>query len=62
MKNKKKKFDAVEMKRNAQKHLYEETKKMTSEEELVFYRNRAKSGSLAEFWKQIQLKPTKKAI
>lgn len=60
--NKKKKFDAVEMKRQAQTQLNEETKGMSPKETQEFYKHRAESGPLAKFWKSIQPKSSKKAV
>ncbi len=54
--------DPVEMKREIQSELFEETKDMTSDEKRAFYKKRAESGALAKFWKEVQPKPSKKAV
>ena len=56
--NKKKTFDCVEMKRQIQAKMYEETRGMSHEEELEYYRSRAK-----EFWKKMGIaRPSPKEI
>lgn len=56
--NKKKTFDCVEMKRKIQAKMYEEIRGMTHEEELEYYRRRAK-----EFWEKMGItRPPPKQI
>ncbi len=61
--NKKKKteIEPVELKREIQAELFDETKNMTSDQKRAFYKKEAESGPLAKFWKSIQPKSPKKA-
>lgn len=49
-----KKFDCVEMKRQAQAKIYEETEDMTAEQRIAYFRKAAEEGPLAEWWKSIR--------
>ena len=52
--NKKKKFDCVEMKREIQAKIYEETKGMTLDQEREYRRKNIENGPFAQKWKAIQ--------
>jgi hypothetical protein len=47
-----KNFDCIAFKRAAQLAIYEEIKNMTREEQLAYFRNRAESGPLGDWWKK----------
>lgn len=49
-KNEPKSFDAIKFKQQAQAQIYEEIKDMTPEEEIAYFRERALSGPLGEWW------------
>ena len=57
-----KEIDPVELKKKIQSEMHNETKSMTTEQKMAFYKKEAGSGSLGKFWKQIQSKPSKKAV
>jgi hypothetical protein len=59
--NKKKKFDAVEMKRKIQGEIYQETKGMTPEEEREYYRKSVEKGPFGKLWKELRGKQKKQA-
>lgn len=48
-----KKFDCIAFKRTAQLAIYKETKGMTREEEMAYFRTRAESGPLGIWWRSI---------
>lgn len=45
-------FDVMEYKRRVQAEMYEATKDMTPEEEIAYYRMRAETGPMGEWWKK----------
>jgi hypothetical protein len=47
-------FDCLEFKRRAQAKIYADTKDMTHEEELAYYRRRANEGWIGEWWRSIK--------
>ena len=50
--NKKKKdFDCIEMKRNAQLKIYEAIKQMTPEQEISYFQQSIKKSEFAKWWK-----------
>ena len=53
----KKTFDCIEMKRRIQEKIYEETKGMSTEEIVVYFRRRVEQGPFADLWKAAALKP-----
>ena len=61
--NKKKNIEVepVELKREIQAELFDETKSMTSNQKRDFYKKEVASGPLSKFWKSIQPKGPKKA-
>lgn len=52
MKKKDKKFDCVEMKRRIQEKIYEETKDLSREELVAYFRKRVEEGPFAELLKK----------
>jgi hypothetical protein len=46
-------FDCVEFKRRVQEEMYRETRDMTPEEEIAWYRERAETGALGDWWREI---------
>ncbi len=51
---KSKTFDCIAYKRKVQEQIYEETKHMTSDEQIQYFRRRAEEGSLAEWWRNVK--------
>jgi hypothetical protein len=49
-----KKFDCVAFKRDVQTKIYEETKHLSPQEEIAYFRERGKSGGLAAWWATIR--------
>ncbi len=49
--HKKKDFDCVEMKRNAQSKIYEAIKQMTPEEEISYFRQSVERSKFSKWWK-----------
>lgn len=47
-----KEFDCVEMKRRIQEKIYEETKGMSVEELVAYFRRRVEEGPFADLWKK----------
>jgi hypothetical protein len=56
MSKKIKKFDCIEMKRNIQDKIYNETKNMSREEYLAFIRKQVDDGPFGELLKQNNIK------
>jgi hypothetical protein len=52
--SKAKKFDCIAFKRSAQAKVYEETKRLSPQEEIAYFRDRAKSGALSKWWATIR--------
>ncbi len=50
-----KKFDCIAFKRSAQLAIYEEIKNMTRDEQLVYFRTKAESGPLGDWWKKVPI-------
>jgi len=46
----KKNFDCVEMKRTAQERIYEETKHLSRDELVAYFRHHAETGPFAQLW------------
>ncbi|HVC93550.1 MAG TPA: hypothetical protein VND64_07660 [Pirellulales bacterium] len=46
-------FDCIAFKRAVQERMYEETRDLTTEQELAYYDNQARNGSLGAWWKAI---------
>jgi len=46
-------FDCLEFKRKAQERIYEETKHLTTEEKIAYFRQAARSGTLGQWWQSI---------
>jgi hypothetical protein len=49
-----KSFDCIEFKRESQRRIYEDTKKMTPEEEIEYFRKKAEEGPFAELLKRLK--------
>ena len=49
--NKKKNFDCIEMKRNAQIKIYEVIKRMAPREEIAYFRQSIDKSEFAEWWR-----------
>ncbi len=49
-------FDCVEMKRKIQEKIYEETKDLSREELIDYFRRHAETGPFAELWKKAHQK------
>lgn len=49
-----KSFDCIAFKREAQRQIYEDTKHMTSEEQIEYFRKRAEEGSLGHWWRRVR--------
>ena len=47
-----KKFDCIAFKRSAQLAIYEEIKNMTRDEQMAYFRSRAESGPLGDWWQK----------
>ena len=52
--HKPKTFDCLEFKRKAQAEIYGEIKDLTPQQQIDYFKNRAKSGVLGELWKNLQ--------
>ncbi len=52
--SKAKKFDCIAFKRSAQAKVYEETKRLSPQEEIAYFRDRAKSGALSKWWATVR--------
>ncbi|GEM_PF-705411 len=50
-------FDCVEFKRQAQSKIYEETKGMSTHEQIAYFHKRAASGSIGRWWKTLPSVP-----
>jgi hypothetical protein len=48
----KKAFDCVQMKRRAQEKIYAETKDLSREQLVAYFRHRAETGPFADLWKR----------
>jgi hypothetical protein len=46
-------FDCLEFKRKAQERIYEETKHLTTEEQIEYFKQTARSGTLGQWWHSI---------
>lgn len=46
-------FDCLEFKRQAQERIYEETKHLTTEEKIAYFRQAAQSGTLGQWWQSV---------
>lgn len=53
-KTKKTRFDTIAFKRKVQSEIREETKGMTAEQKIEYFRRSAQTGPLAHVWKRIQ--------
>ena len=49
-----KRFDCIAFKRQAQAEIYEEIKGLSREEEIAYFRRRAATGPLGNFWKILE--------
>ncbi len=47
-------IDCLAMKDRIQEEIYEEIKDLSVEEQIAYYRRKAETGPLAEFWKRIK--------
>ncbi len=47
-------FDCLEYKWRVQEEIYEETKGMTPQEELEYFRKAADTGPLADWWRELR--------
>jgi len=47
-------FDCIEFKRKVQAEIYEEIKGLSPEEEIGYFRRRAATGPLGEWWKALE--------
>ncbi len=61
-KKQKKEIEPVELKRQIQAEMHDETKHMTPEQKRIFYKKEAETGPLGKFWKSIQPKGSKKSV
>jgi hypothetical protein len=50
----KRNFDCIGFKRKAQAEIYQETKGLSPEEEIEYFRRRAAEGPLGEWWKTLE--------
>lgn len=59
MKNKQaeERFDCLEFKRRAQEEIIEETRGMSPDEEIEYFRRAAETGPLGELWKSLPIDP-----
>lgn len=57
----KKEFDCVQMKREIQEKIYQETKDLTRDELVAYFRRHAETGPFADLWKKPQKKTRAKA-
>ena len=46
-------FDCIAFKRRVQSKVYEETKNLPLQEQVAYFRKRAKSGPLGKWWKRL---------
>ena len=53
MKTKKKTFDCVACKRQAQARIYEVIRNLSPEEEIAYFRKAAEEGPLGEWWRSL---------
>jgi hypothetical protein len=53
-KRKNKTFDCISYKHEVQSKIYEETRNMTPEEQIEYFRRRAEEGSLGSWWRKVQ--------
>ncbi|MBI4548997.1 MAG: hypothetical protein HY707_13520 [Ignavibacteriae bacterium] len=51
--HKKKDFDCIEIKRDAQSKIYEAIKQMTPEEEIAYFRKSVDNSKLSKWWKSV---------
>ncbi|MEW6203085.1 MAG: hypothetical protein AB1546_13995 [bacterium] len=51
---KSKSFDCVKYKWQIQNEIYEETKDMNYKEQIAYFRERAESGALGDWWKSLK--------
>lgn len=49
-----KSFDCIAYKQEVQRRIYEETKHMTSEEQIEYFRRRAEEGTLGNWWRSVK--------
>jgi hypothetical protein len=47
-------FDSVAMKHKAQEEIYQDTKHLTPEGKIAYFRREAFKGRLGEFWKKLE--------
>jgi hypothetical protein len=52
--NKAKRFDCIAFKRRVQAKIYEETKRLSPQEEIAYFRDRAQSGALSKWWATVR--------
>ena len=52
-------FDCIAFKRRVQSELYGETKDLSTEEELAYFRRRVEAGPLAKLWRRIASRPAR---
>ena len=50
----KKSFDCIAHKRKSQNEIYEAIKDMSPQEQIEYFRKRAESGPLSEWWKSVK--------
>ena len=48
-----KEFDCIAFKRQAQRKVFDETKNLTLEDQVSYFRKRANSGPLGKWWKRL---------
>jgi len=51
--HKKKEFDCIQMKRDAQTKIYQNIKQMTPEEEIAYFRQSVGQSKLSKWWKSV---------
>jgi hypothetical protein len=47
-------FDCIAYKRKVQEQIYEQTRHMTTEEQIQYFRRRAEEGSLGDWWRKVK--------
>ena len=54
-------FDCLEFKWKVQAEIYEQTKDLTVEEQIEYFRRRAEEGSLGSWWRKVKEQSTDRA-
>lgn len=60
MSKKNKKFDCVDSKNKTQAKIYKDTKGMSHEDQILYFKKNAESGSLGQWFKNLKLSSVKK--